>query len=88
MKVSELKGPQLDYFVARAEGKKAYLSDSGLLIVTDEEGEVRIDFEPSTDWAQGGPIIERERICMTTCIVPGRMGCPRCGCKTYYRLDQ
>jgi len=67
MKVRELTGAQLDYWVARAEGwtLKSAAPYNGLLYATAERpSEWRwLDmFKPSTGWAHGGPIIERERI--------------------------
>jgi hypothetical protein len=63
VKTSELTGPLLDYWVAKAEGKKAHIrtwhDDSKSCRVTEYK---EYDYSPSTDWAQGGPIIERERI--------------------------
>ena len=50
MKTSELRGTALDWAVAKIEG--------ALL----ECGSVPDHFTPSTDWALGGPIIEREGI--------------------------
>ena len=64
MKTSELIGPALDWAVAKCEG--AYISKE-----SDEpfwlEGIVAAPcfldkYQPSTDWEQGGPIIEREKI--------------------------
>lgn len=56
MKTSELQGTALDYAVAKANGADPlFLEDFAC------NGEHR-SFSPSTDWAQGGPIIERERI--------------------------
>jgi hypothetical protein len=49
MKTSELTGAQLDYWVAKAEGKTPTVDD-------------QMRFMPASDWSQGGPIIERERI--------------------------
>jgi len=59
MKVQELTGTLLDYWVARVEetvlsrfpwrAEKMILPDGAT-------------FAPSSSWAQGGPIIERERI--------------------------
>ncbi len=50
IKTSELQGPALDWAVAKCEG---FLCDY----------EYNGGLSPySTDWAQGGPIIERERI--------------------------
>jgi hypothetical protein len=59
MKTSELTGALLDYWVARAEGESAEIQtygDKDMCVIFCRE------FSPSTDWAQGGPIIERERI--------------------------
>lgn len=47
MKTSELQGAALDWAVAKCEGH-------GIGVLDDPW------FAPSTDWAQGGPIIERE----------------------------
>ncbi len=45
--VSELEGPELDYWVARAEGFDGTF----------------FEVKPySSEWAHGGPIIDRERI--------------------------
>jgi hypothetical protein len=57
MKTSELEGALLDYWVARAEGLDAELSDGVCFIPR-----TGVIFRASTNWAQGGPIIERERI--------------------------
>ena len=55
MKTSELTGAALDWAVAKCEGVvKGDSLDVGFI----REG----GYSPSTDWAQGGPIIERERI--------------------------
>lgn len=64
MKVSELEGPTLDYWVAKAAGMPVDEKDPrkpyALGVVTADRGVVA--FCPSRDWALGGPIIERERI--------------------------
>jgi hypothetical protein len=52
IKVSELTGASLDWAVQMAEG----------YVQPDPIAFARNIFKPSTDWAQGGPIIERERI--------------------------
>lgn len=64
MKVSELQGAALDIWVARAQGE-TYARVVG--IHESERVEVRPNavsawtrFAPSSNWAQGGPIIERE----------------------------
>ena len=48
IKTSELTGAALDWAVARCEGYRLDLVPEG-------------SYTPSTDWSQGGPIIERER---------------------------
>ena len=70
-KVSELEGVLLDAAVAKAEGK---LPPEGLMVnpsaMRDGTAQLHLQdefgkhhrFSPSTDWAQGGPIIERERM--------------------------
>jgi|SRR5687768_14588427 len=77
MKVSELTGPLLDYWVAKAEGLMPYREDSGhkryWLVDTPEMSIMIIGqkpktnkpewrYSPSVNWSQGGPIIEREKI--------------------------
>lgn len=69
MKTAELSGALLDFWIAKTEQKKPYLS------VVD--GQCRIGwsldkvpcqsnpgiiYSPSNNWEQGGPLIERERI--------------------------
>jgi hypothetical protein len=49
MKTSELTGTALDWAVAKCKGELEYWPE----------------IEYSTDWAQGGPIIEREAIQIT-----------------------
>ena len=73
-RVAELEGAQLDWAVAKAEGRclhqnteyYAHQSDTGFTCLdcgkdTYHEACGR-DWKPSSSWAQGGPIIERERI--------------------------
>jgi hypothetical protein len=69
VKTSEAKDQVLNYLVAKCEGKtKLYQIRRGdsRVIDTDHpeyfEQYKRQHDEYSTDWAQGGPIIERERI--------------------------
>lgn len=54
MKTSELTGAALNWAVATC-------ADLPYPVVYDEDGRA-VTVSPSTDWAQGGPIIERERI--------------------------
>ena len=51
IKTSELTGAALDWAVAKCEGR--------------EWNTYAANEHPSTDWAQGGPIIEREGLTLT-----------------------
>ena len=56
MKTAELTDASLDWAAAKAEGRTdVRVDDDGELVGKDY-------FDYSTDWSQGGPIIERERI--------------------------
>ena len=57
MKTSELTGPALDWAVAKCEGDE-YAPE----FAEDHDGNEYPASAYSTDWAQGGPIIEREGI--------------------------
>ena len=62
MKTSELTGPALDWAVEVAEE----------MTVSQRE------FQPSTNWAQGGPIIEREKLSVVVQRVDAwHASCPR-----------
>jgi hypothetical protein len=63
MKTAELTGAALDWAVAKCEGLTCFghqLTENKLTIVLSN-GSYE-NFEPSCNWAQGGAIIERERI--------------------------
>lgn len=65
MKTRELTGALLDYWVAKADGKKAKIHCGYCFLNGDHRSEWTNDqggFRPSTDWVNGGKIIERERI--------------------------
>lgn len=57
MKTNELTGAALDWAVAKCEGIQWEQGD----LDAQEYGP---GFEPSTNWAHGGPIIEREEIAL------------------------
>jgi len=59
MKTSELTGAALDWAVAIAEGFDPETLNTKTSVVYSLRYGV---YAPSTNWAQGGPIIERERI--------------------------
>ena len=70
IKTKDLTGAALDWAVAKADDNLHPKGDVRLLdgkVFTIEAGDYeRSDrwqrYNPSTDWAQGGPIIDRERI--------------------------
>jgi hypothetical protein len=53
VKVSELSGSALDWAVAKCEGEELRLIKGQPETLWTENG-----WKPSTDWSQGGPIIE------------------------------
>ena len=76
MKTAELTGPALSWAVAKCKGVDiqidAELPRHPRIIFKPEEGntggrvgETYDEYSPPTDWIQGGPIIERERINLT-----------------------
>ena len=71
MKVAELNPPGPDYWVAKAEGwpgrRRISWGDSRVCQIAEEidpaqETVIWENYSPSTDWSQGGPIIEREDV--------------------------
>jgi hypothetical protein len=75
MKVAELTGAELDCWVARARGWKAEIVDGKATIVRvrmgilsgDDDGTYvfRGPYQPSTNWQDGGYLIERHQITVT-----------------------
>ncbi|WP_171019824.1 phage protein NinX family protein [Hydrogenophaga sp. 2FB] len=67
IKVSELTGVALDWAVAKAVNLRAEIgmnhTMTGPVVLDAELHEMGVDsgveFKPSTDWAQGGPILDR-----------------------------
>lgn len=67
MKVSDLKGATLDYWVARCDGlplssEWACCPAGGIFIGRGVDGDPHRQFDPSARWEDGGPIIEREQM--------------------------
>lgn len=63
IKVSEASGPVLDWLVMKIEfDRYAAQGDSIKSWVSERHSKGDPCGQPSTDWTQGGPIIERERI--------------------------
>ena len=72
IKIKDLTGAALDWAVAKCEGYECEFGDevSGPWLVPQEgylhDEKPLASFRPSTDWAQSGPIIERERLQLIT----------------------
>ena len=65
LKTSELQGAVLDWAVAKAEGIELSHGCYNRLLVDGRMSagqKMLAPYNPSTDWEQGGPIIELERI--------------------------
>ena len=65
MKTSELTGAALDWAVAKCEPDDTlaiYFDESTGEPLCHDDWPNNQEYKPSTDWAQGGPIIEREEI--------------------------
>jgi len=61
-KTQELTGAALDWAVAKCEGIDLFETEGW---VYPEDGG-RAPYKPSSDWSQGGPVIERELIRLDT----------------------
>lgn len=62
MKTSELIGPALDWAVAKCEGYTNFEFWHTGAVTTKQPNGLQLHHGYSTDWARGGPIIERELI--------------------------
>lgn len=69
MKTSELTGAALDWAVWSIEFKDAHKTDDVDLLY-----EALQPYKPSTEWSQGGPIIERESIALTVGHIEAHWG--------------
>lgn len=73
IKTQDLIGAALDWAVAKAS--QPVYSDTALVVAVrggyDGIGNFHEPFSPSTNWAQGGPIIEREGICVRPDLMVG-----------------
>ena len=63
IQTSNLTGPALDWVVAKCENVPNIhtVQKPGKTCVYGQIIEIDFPYQPSTDWSQGGPIIERER---------------------------
>ena len=70
VKTAELTGPALDWVVAqvvladlqRTYGEPVFDPKTKRIYQTQGLRQIGVNYSPSTNWTQGGPIIERERI--------------------------
>ena len=65
VKTAELDGLALDCAVAKCEDKNGVLHDDGItrcIVIAAPSGVYKGRYTPTVNWAQGGPIIEREGI--------------------------
>lgn len=65
VKTAELDGLALDWAVAKCEDKNGVLHDDGItrcIVIAAPSGVYKGRYTPTVNWAQGGPIIERENI--------------------------
>jgi hypothetical protein len=62
VKVAEATGPALDWLVAKCEGKAGDCVVHAGNVLYGRVTSGFVQYSPSTDWSQGGPIVERERI--------------------------
>lgn len=54
----------LNWLVAQCEGRK--VTCYGRALWYDDQTSATWEWAPATNWAQGGPIIQREKICTRT----------------------
>ena len=67
MKTAELTGVALDWAVAKCMGHRVAANCGAYIRIylpDPKQSGYTLAFCPSTDWALGGPIIEREEICV------------------------
>lgn len=64
IKTADLTGAALDWAVAKCEGFESFEFWHTGAVTTRQENGLTITHKYSTDWAQGGPIIEREKLCV------------------------
>ena len=79
VKVSELEGAALDWAVAKCEGFRCHIFHGDLVqIMVEPNSRSSYYFNPSENWSEGGPIIEREKITLSyrdRLMPTGNQGC-------------
>lgn len=84
VKTSELTGAALDWMVAKCEhaikrhkyGSPCFNPNTKRVYETEGLRQIGVNFAPSTNWSQGGPIIEREGISVGKCDQWGAFATP------------
>jgi hypothetical protein len=67
IKTNELTRAALDWAVAKCEGYVVFIKHAPVQVMYTPKGKRSwYIYTPSTDWSQGGPIIEREKIRLDT----------------------
>ena len=66
MKTNELTGAALDWAVAKCEAFKTKVEIEGIVWLLDSRGDISRNFNPSSNWSWGGPIIEEEGISISS----------------------
>lgn len=64
IKTSELSGRALSYAVGVAEGCRVETWHTKAVTILFPDAPRAVPWNPHSDWSQGGPIIEQERICI------------------------
>lgn len=70
IKTSELSGVSLDWAVAQVVGVEVAMRYGRELAMVHDRGgiklieSIRSVYSPSTNWSQGGPLIERFKLCL------------------------
>ena len=71
IKTSELTGPALVWAVAKCEGYTDFTFWHTGAVTTCQPNGITVSHNYSTDWSQGGPIIDREFISVAAVDVEG-----------------
>ena len=86
IKTAEATGPALDWLVAKCDGLEFDEDYQPIWFEHDGFAAPRAEYHPSTDWSQGGPIIEREGISLVCLFFSPQIG--HIWQATTYRDDQ
>jgi hypothetical protein len=68
LRVSNATPLQLDWLVAKCEGKNGVLHDDGItrcIVIAAASGVYKGTFKPTVNWSLGGPILSEARISRT-----------------------